>query len=207
MSFLINRNYLVLILACLLCCTACAKSSPTPAPISAAAPAPTAEPSCEGFNELVKIAQSEDMLNLSPDEFIAKYKYLISVTSDVTSDTLRSLIFKAEKGDWLVQAEASYKHDDLDPKKMILLRGFFSITPSCAPNRKAMDARLSKLNPKRRNFVEAPKEEGYWVWDYVDPNNENVIKSTIFSTEETITTLNIERTTNNEGEGEGEGEG
>lgn len=213
MVFLVKtKNCLLIILACLLCCTACTKTPPA------------TEQDCEGFSELVKIAASQDMLNLPPEEFVEKYKNVISVTSDKyhqmqPSDSIasRRLTFKTVKGDWLVQAEASYDSDAIygtnssSPNKLILTTGSFSIKQSCASNSKELDAQLSQLKPTNKEFSPGAELGNFWEWEYVDPRDSNLRKYTIFRAFKEATTLTIgirpytePESENTEGEGEGE---
>ncbi|HWV16795.1 MAG TPA: hypothetical protein VN030_15305 [Cellvibrio sp.] len=189
---------------CLLCCTACAKTAQEPSSVTQ---------DCEGFNELIKMAISEDMLDLPPDAFIEKYKPLISVTSDETTSSLpsitsRNLTFKATKGDWLVKAEASYdSNSDTAPQKAVLDKGSFSINKRCTPNSKELDARLSQLKPTENYYSPDIDTEYFWQWDYVDPKDVNTRRTTVFRSYKNDTSLIIGRNPNNQDANEGEGEG
>lgn len=171
------QHYLLIIIASLWCSIACAT---TPPPAS----------SCEGFNELIKVANSQDMLKLSPDAFFAKYKHLISVESD-KSDSLappsvvRHLELKALKG--LVKASAIYEDADASgPLKSLLTSARFTIPLTCLPSVKQLDALLSKPEPTAKELTADPNVGIYWEWYNPEPNDVNLETYTsvrIYSTE------------------------
>lgn len=176
--FLKMQYYLLITIASLWCSIACATTAPQPAS------------SCDEFNELIKIANSQDMLKLSPDAFFAKYKNLISVESD-KSDSLtpplvrRQLVLKALKG--LVKADVIYEDADAaGPLKSLLLSARFTIPLTCLPSIKQLDALLSKPQPTTKELGADPNLGIYWEWHNPEPNNADIETYTsfrIYSTE------------------------
>lgn len=180
---------LIIALSLLLCCTACSKAPPAAAVATPATVSATEQP-CEQLDDLMKMALSHDLFDLSAEEFIAKYKNLIQVEADEIDYLLdpiktRGITFTASKGNWLTSAKTVYTDDADNLTHMTFFTGYFGINQSCISNSKELDTRLSKFTPTAKDFTPDDGKEHFWYWDTTDPKDITMGRHIIFKDEET----------------------
>lgn len=184
-----SHNLAPILLSLFLCCTACSKAPPA-ATVAIPATVSATEQHCEQLDELMKMALSYDLFDLSAEEFIAKYKNLIQVQADEIDSLLdprktRGITFTASKGNWLTGAKTVYMADADNLTHMTFFTGYFGINQSCISNSQELDTRLSKFIPTSKDFSPDDKKENFWYWDTTDPQNITMGRHIIFKAEET----------------------
>lgn len=135
--------------------------------------------SCNQFNDFIKMATTDDIYALEPEDLIKKYKNLLAIASDHSekdnNSLSRDITFKGIQEGLLLQASASYgSYSDETPNKLQLRAATFSIKQNCIPTAEKLDALLIQSLGKQtyERYTEAP-DSTVRSWGKIDPRSAN----------------------------------